>query len=385
MIPSRLGGLAHNNHVKFPSKLLEHFHVQPKSNSQLACFAAAGVWIPTAILAMIQGLFYFSAFLLDIAAQSRMLLAIPLLIVAEPSIIQHRFRIARLFLSNDLIKPEQASRFENIFSTFERRRKRRLTHWLLALIVYGILASFLPYLGQGTLPPWCSGDQILGRLSWAGAYYLFFGMPLLVYLVFRWMWNIVLWSLFLRSVSFLELRLVPSHPDLMAGLSFLETILRSYLPFAFSIGIIVAGGVANQVAHRNQSINAFRSIELAACCFVVLICVAPLFSFYDVMVAAKHRGTFEYGGFATKLGHEFEAKWIDVPTGPSSQTLEVPDFSTTTDLYSIAANVRQVKPVPFGMQSVIRLVAATIVPGIPVVIAAIPFDVLIDKLFKLLV
>jgi hypothetical protein len=213
---------------------------------------------------------------------------------------------------------------------------------------------------------------------------MFFGVPLLVYLVLRWMWNIGLWALFLRSVSSLELRLVPSHPDLMAGLSFLETSLRSYLPFAFSIGIIVAGGIANQVVHHKQAMDSFRSIELVAVTFVVVICAGPLLSFYDVMLAAKRRGTYEYGRFATILGHEFETKWIDARTAPSVKTLEVPDFSATTDLFSITANVRQIKPFPFGMQSVLRLVAATLVPGIPVLLAAIPFDVLLDKIFKLL-
>jgi hypothetical protein len=171
----------------------------------------------------------------------------------------------------------------------------------------------------------------------------------------------------------------------MAGLSFLETTLRPYLPFAYSIGIIVAGGIANQVVHRNQALNSFRSIELVTVCFVILICVGPLLSFYEVMLKAKRYGTFEYGRFAIMLGHEFESKWIDAPTGPSANTLEVPDFSTTTDLFSITANVRQIKPFPFGVQSVLRLVVATLVPSIPIAITAVPFDVLLDKLFKLLV
>jgi hypothetical protein len=171
----------------------------------------------------------------------------------------------------------------------------------------------------------------------------------------------------------------------MAGLSFLETTLRPYLPFAYSIGIIVAGGIANQVVHRNQALNSFRSIELVTVCFVVLICAGPLLSFYEVMLKAKRYGTFEYGRFAIMLGHEFESKWIDAPNGPSANTLEVPDFSTTTDLFSITANVRQIKPFPFGVQSVLRLVVATLVPSIPIAITAVPFDVLLDKLFKLLV
>ena len=46
MIPSRLGGLPHANRVKFPNKLLERFHVQTQSNSQLACFYSASYGYP---------------------------------------------------------------------------------------------------------------------------------------------------------------------------------------------------------------------------------------------------------------------------------------------------------------------------------------------------
>jgi hypothetical protein len=103
------------------------------------------------------------------------------------------------------------------------------------------------------------------------------------------------------------------------------------------------------------------------------------------MLAAHRRGTFEYGRFATKLGHEFEAIWIDAPSGPNLSTLEVPDFSATTDLYSIAANTRQLKMIPCGVKSVMRLVVATLLPGVPVAISVIPFAVVIDKLVKLLI
>jgi hypothetical protein len=374
-----------DDRINFATKLYERFHVQTERSSQLAVVAVAVTWIPMAAFALIAGLPYIRAFLFDFAAQSRILLAIPLLIVAEPPIVRQRFNIAKTFLSNNLVRPEQVSRFKDLFATFERRRKQRLAHLLLVVIVYGSVALFMPDLNHASIPSWCSGTEFPFGLSWAGAYYLFLFLPLLLYLVLRWMWDIVLWTAFLRSVSLMDLRLVPSHPDLMAGLSFLETILRFYLPFAYSIGIIVAGGVANQVLRFHKSINSFKSIELAAVSFVVIMCAGPLGTFYYAMLAAHRRGTFEYGRFATKLGHEFEAKWIDAPSGPDLSTLEVPDFSATTDLYSIAANTRQLKMIPCGVKSVMRLVVATLLPGVPVAISVIPFAVVIDKLVKLLI
>jgi hypothetical protein len=349
---------------------------------RMAIITAAVAWFPTAILALMQGPSYLRLFLIDYAAQTRLLFVIPLLIIAEPWMIHRWELIARHFLVVDIIRNEDVARFEQALAVFEKWRHQWISQLVILFAVYCWAVAAVPLVHL--IPPWCAGTEAFGKLSWAGASYLLISLPLLVYLVFRWIWNIALWSLFLNKISRFDLRLVPSHPDLIGGLSFLETSLRGYLPFAFAIGTIVAGGVANQMIHLKHSLADSRSEAVFTVVLVLLICVAPLCTFYRPLLLAKWRGTFEYGKFAIEIGHQFEAKWLTSERQVQETALEVPDFSATTDTYSVVANVRQMKPVPFGVQSVARVIVFTLAPAIPVALSSVPFDVLLEKAIKLL-
>ena len=281
-----------------------------EKSGTFALVMIAAAWLPTAVLAAIDGPPTFHAFLSDVAAQSRLLVVIPLLIIAEPWMLQRWATLARHFLSAELISSKDEVLFQGAVAAFERRRRLAVAHVILALLVYSMAVAALIHLNVGAIPTWCSGSQVMNRFSFSGASYLLISLPLMMYLVLRWMWNIFLWSWFLYTVSRMNLRLVPTHPDLMGGLGFLETSMRGYLPFAFCIGTICAGGAANSMLHHHQPLSAFKTDALILAAFVVVICAGPLCILFDPLHKAKRRGTFEYGKLATGLGHEFEAKWL---------------------------------------------------------------------------
>jgi hypothetical protein len=59
-------------------------------------------------------------------------------------------------------------------------------------------------------------------------------------------------------------------------------------------------------------------------------------------------------------------------------------FSATTDLYAIVANVHSMRELPFSLKDLIPPLLAGLAPFIPVTLLAIPLNVLIDNLVKLL-
>jgi hypothetical protein len=209
-------------------------------------------------------------------------------------------------------------------------------------------------------------------------------IPCVGFVFFRWLWRQFLWLIFLLKVSRLSLRLIPSHPDRTAGLSFVETCHRKYVPFCLAVGTLFAGGVANRIAYGNAHLVTFKYIALIPVAVALVICVAPMCVFFRSLLHAKHEGIFAYSGLATSMGRRFEERWMPRSRNLSQDALEVPDFSATTDLNSIAAIVHEMRPVPFGSGVLVRLAVWTMVPIIPVAIATIPFDVLADRLLKLL-
>ena len=351
---------------------------------RLALLLVLVTWFPTFILSTLNGPFAVRSFMFDFAAQSRMLLVIPLLIATEPSMIRRWESVAKHFREANLVRNDDEGKWQTALAKFDKERHSLVVQALILLAVVGFAIFAVRSTEHITLPAWCEGQVVMGKLSGPGAWYTFVALPLLVYIVLRWLVFQILWATFLNRMSSLRLRLLPVHPDQMGGLGFVETSLRGCLPFAFAMGTIVAGGVGNHMGRGAYGLDAFKSISIMTVAIVVLVCTAPLYTFFGILLRTKRRGMFEYGALAIELGHNFESKWLKQYGEVGTDALAASDFSATTDLYSITASVRGMKSMPFGARSVLSLVFYTVVPAIPVALAFVPFNVLAEKAAKLI-
>lgn len=102
------------------------------------------------------------------------------------------------------------------------------------------------------------------------------------------------------------------------------------------------------------------------------------------MIHTWHKGIFEYGGLASRLGNEFEAKWLASGDKVDPSSLSEPDFSATTDLYSVSANVYTMRPILFEPRSVVSLGFATLLPFAPIWLSVVPAKTVITQLLHLL-
>ena len=91
-----------------------------------------------------------------------------------------------------------------------------------------------------------------------------------------------------------------------------------------------------------------------------------------------------YGPFARAVGYEFEKKWLSQTENLNEEVLAVPDFATTANLFRVVANIDNVRIVPVAVVNLYAIAVATLIPGLPVLIAAIPFNILIRAAMKLL-
>jgi len=82
---------------------------------------------------------------------------------------------------------------------------------------------------------------------------------------------------------------------------------------------------------------------------------------------------------------QFEWKWLHRADGLDEGVLEVPDFSATTDLYQVVANVYDMNTIPLDLKNLIPLIVATLLPFGPVVLMAVPpLDLILQNLAKFL-
>jgi hypothetical protein len=349
-----------------------------------AVLAAAIAWLPLALLTLAQGDFWrldrANAFALDFAAYARFLVAAPLLVLAESWCAPLLRHIAREFLDEGLVSETDRAAYERVVASSRHLLRSRAAEVLAFVLAYALVATMYLSVPVPELPAW--HGVVLGgtyRFTPAGWWALFVSLPLLLVLLLGWLWRIALWTRFLWLMSRLPLQLIPSHPDHAGGLKFVGASLLAAAPLGFAFGTLGAGIVLNQVVHHGASPLTFKYLVIGVVLFVLVLFGAPLLVFWRRLTAEYYRGVFAYGALARLLGAQLEAKWlVELPS--DARPLEVQDFSATTDLYSITANVYAMSRIPAQLSSACVLAGATLLPFVPVVLTAVPLEVLLKDI-----
>ena len=368
-----------------PQVFLDLFRNASSQTLAWTAVAVAVAWVPLAILSALHGGGAFPSFLTDYATQSRFLIIVPVLILSAPALHERRSQVAK-HIESFLVPRDQYSKFHDDWTTNDELRNSWFARILITALVYGTVIWLDRYLSPTGVEftAWWKGGGGLRFMSPAGTWAAFVSYPIVIYLILLWLWRQGLWLRFLRSTTRLNLQLVAAHPDGLGGLGFLEGALRGQLPFAFCLGVGLAGAVANRIFHDGQKLVAFRHLPIILIAAVLLICVAPYFLFTGTLMRMRRHAMLRYGAFARAVGEQFEKKWLHRADSLDEDVLTVPDFSTTTDLYGVVNNINNIRVIPVGSVDLYALIIATLIPGIPVVIAAIPFDTVIRDSMKLL-
>jgi hypothetical protein len=368
-------------------------HPRAASVGRRALLAAAVAWVPLAVLAAVQGYALSDtpreSLLLDLSAYARFLVALPLLVLAEAVCLPRLGLIARHFGAAGLVSEADRTRYDELIASTRRSLHSRRVALALVLAAYtaslwlGRSMGPLPYAGAGStwVAPVVDGVR---SLSLAGMWRGLVSQPLLLVVLGAWLWRMALWARFLWGVARLDLRLVPSHPDLAGGLRFVATSLPPLAMPAFALGAWVAGGVTSAVYYDARSPREFLYVVVGLVLVVLVLFAGPLLTLARPLRRARLRGALEYGALAGALGRRFEERWLARAAGVDAEALGAPDFSATTDLFSVAANVRGMRVVPLDIRSVLPLVVATLVPFIPVLLIALPVEQILQYVRKLL-
>ena len=354
-----------------------------------ALFCVLLGWLPLVVLILAESrtttIPLVSSFFGDVAVHARSLVAVPLFVLLESWCLPRLGAIGWHFVKSGLVEENDLPRFNELVASTRRLLNSLVAEIVAIILTYGFVLAIVFYLPPTILPFWYSrGSTVNLSLSWAGWWYAFVSTPLLLILLFGWLWRVVLWSRFLIRVAKMKLRLIAAHPDLSSGLKFLNSAVITFTPVGFTLGVIVAGSVANRFLQQRSSVNNVEKTILGLLIFNLFLFVGPLVVFTFKLYQQKVRGIFTYGQLAESVGKQFEAKWLTNYEKYSSGALEASDFSATTDLYQVVSNVYQMSLLPFDLRSIVALVVVTLLPFVPVAFIAIPFDVILKEIASLL-
>jgi hypothetical protein len=367
-------------------RLLDMFRDATSPMLVRAAIATAVAWVPLAILSAFQGMPALLSFLTDYASLTRFLIIVPVLMLGERplhvrnSLVAHHFELSAV--------PEAENpRFQSYWRSYDKVKDSVVARSMLLLLTYALaiwLSGFLRPEGSEFVS-WWKGGGGFRFFSPAGTWALFVSYPILVYFTLSWIWRQIIWARFLRSTTLLDLRLIAAHPDHLGGLGFMEASLLGQLPFSFCLGVGLAGAIANRVFHEGQKVMAYRFLAPILIAIALLIAVAPYFVFTPTLMQMRRRGMLKYGGLAHAVGERFEQRWLNREVDVNDDALMAPDFTATHNLYGVVSNIDEIRVVPVALINVYMYIIAALIPCIPVVIAAMPFDVLMKAVMKLLV
>lgn len=348
-------------------------------------------WVPLLLLSVAEGHAWRAGgadttlpFLYDIETHARMLLAIPLLIVAELVVHQRMRPIVRQFVDRGLITEESWSPFDAAIDSAMRLRNSIAAELLLIGIVYGIGVGFVWRTEVALdITSWY-GVGVEGRLqpTLAGWWLGLVSLPIFQFLLLRWYFRIFIWARFLWQVSRLKLSLIVTHPDRCGGLGFLSSIGYAFTPLLLAQGTVLAGIIANRIFFKDAVLTDFK-VEIAGLvALMVAVVLGPLLVFAPQLEAAKRAGLREYGTLAQRYVREFDQKWIRGGASADEPLVGSADIQSLADLGNSYEVVKGMRMAPINLRTAIQLAAATLLPLLPLTLTMISLEQLLDQVLK---
>ena len=343
-----------------------------------ALLAAVLGWPPLLMLSSVEGLAWSGnpreSFLLDLSSYGRYAIASPVFVLAGAVYVPYLTAAVRQLVETGIVADEDLPAYQRLV---ESTRTLLASHWieLLLLVIAVIVAITVVPLYPAGQSSWFSpirnGEM---HLSLAGWWRTLVSQPLFLSLTVVWLWRALVWVRFVARVAGLNLRLIASHPDQLGGLRFMILPLRGFAVLAFGIGAIAASDIAEKVLLDGRPLIAYKYAIGVQVVSTLMFFGGPMLLLMKPLTTLKARGTLDYGRLASEVGHQFERKWIARDASGSPQALDVPDFSATTDLFAIAANVRSINVFVLDLELTLMIVLASLLPYVPVIFAVLPLD-----------
>jgi len=345
-------------------------------------------WLPLLLLSVLSGHAWGPEvrvpFLKDIEVHARLLVALPLLILAELVVHQRMRPVVRQFLERDLIAAGSREKFDAIVPAALRLRNSVVAEVLLLVGIYIGVVFIFPRYGLLSVPTWYSTPVEGGghRLYFAGWWYVYVSVPLFQFMLFRWYFRLCIWVRFLWQASRCELRLVPTHPDRAGGLGFLSLTAVAFAPLLAAHGALLAGFIANRIFFQGRTLLDFQIEIGVVLIFLLLAVLGPLLLFVPHLAKSRRNGLREYGTLAQRYVREFDDKWLRGAAPPGEPLVGSADIQSLADLANSFEVIRSMNTVPFTKNAVVQLAVIALLPVSPLVLTMISMDELLKRLLQ---
>lgn len=322
-------------------------------------------WLPIALLELwfrVQtGSFPQIPLLLNLAVATRLLIAIPLLVLFERPIDSDVRNVIAQFRRSQLID-ESRPEFEKVLSRISRLIRSKVPDILLLLIL-GLCLIIVPIQGI---------SNVEGTPA-SHLWYKWVSVTFFRFFLLRWTWRYFVWAILLQKISRLQLKLSPSHADQIGGLGFMMGGHQSFARILAPLSLVMASTCAYRILIFHENLKA-NEAALSSFVFIGLfLFFLPLFFWAPTMLKSRRQGLRKYGAFVYLYNSIFEAKWMPSQgSAVSENPLGASDIQSLADLGNAFQRVEAMRVIPITNMALRMAVTSIVVPLLPLALLVIP-------------
>jgi hypothetical protein len=340
-------------------------------------------WLPLAGLAMLDGRnFNFelgSGFYTDLSAYARFVLAAFVLIVTDRVTDNRLNRLLAGFGHSGIVGPETHSRFLAVLAKADDRSGSSRAELVMLLAAFIVAALSTRHALQINPASWMGASRGMpGPLSPAGWWMLIVSLPIFLVLVFRWLWRFGVWTVLLKDIAGLPLRLVATHPDKSGGLGFLTLFPVMFVPLAFSLSAVIASQALQEVLFHDAAFAQLRAAAIVWIVLVLLIFVGPLAVFRRKLVQLREQAILDYGELVARHNRRAEREFH--ADDADDRLLDSGTISGVADIAAGLDTIYAMRSLPVQLWAVIPLALAAAVPMIAVAAVQVPIQTLLQRI-----
>ncbi|MDB4965240.1 MAG: hypothetical protein JWN44_929 [Myxococcales bacterium] len=340
---------------------------------------AALTWLPLAAVAGIERALGggIEPLFKDLAVHARLLIAVPLLSVAEALSKRYREDVLRRLIEEEYVA--------------DRRSLERITQscyrWLSSPAVWVLIIAAALSMGQAIF--WgiisATGPVMGAKLERlphgpGGIWYTWVALPVFYVLIARVLLRWAAWTATLFQIARLPLRMVATHPDSAGGIHFVTRPSAAMAVTALATSSVLAASWGTEIALGGASAHSFLEPFAVWVLVLLLVTFGPFLLLSPRLVQTKRTGRREYGKLATLYSRRFHQRWIEAP--PDVTLLGSADIQSLADMGGSFRLIREMRIVPFGYEDILRVLIPTLLPMIPLALTAVPLSKLLSQLVR---
>ena len=314
------------------------------------------------------------------AVHARLLLGVPLLIVAEAGMERRIPALVRFFVTSGLVDATTMPRFRAALDAAARLRDSVVGSLFVLAVAIGVVVAASTLSIHNDELSWAVANEANRSLGFAGAWYVYVSRPIFAGLLAIWAWRLlVLWFLVWR-LSQLELRLVPTHPDRVGGLGFLEGAAVATAPVVFAMSAVLASIWGHQILYHGVHVDSIKPLAGVFVAGMLIVFNGPLLVMGRTLGAYRREKMLEYSELVARHGRLVHRKWIEKEDVGATEILEAPELGPSADINTTFEAVARMRMAPIGKRSLLPVAFASALPLLPVFAIEVPIKDMVKSL-----